>query len=53
MSKITKQELEALADEFYKSQTGYERQNSTYEEAWLRLARKCVEKAGVKIKDKK
>lgn len=51
MSKITEQELESLADAFYKSQTGYERQNSTFEEAWLRLARKCVEKAGIKIKD--
>lgn len=52
MSKITEQELEALADAFYKSQTGYERQNSTYEVAWLILTRRCVENAGIKIKDK-
>ena len=53
MSKITKQELEALVDAFYASQAGYERQNSTFEEAWLRTTRNCVEKAGIKIKDKK
>lgn len=53
MSKITEQELEALADAFYHCQTGYQRQNSTFEEAWLRLTRRCVENAGIKIKDKK
>ena len=50
--KISMEQVEALADAFYESQTGYDRRKtSVYAERWLQVTKKCLARAGFEWDD--
>ena len=50
--KISMEQVEALADAFYESQTGYDRRKtSVYAERWLQVTKNCLARAGFEWED--
>ena len=50
--KISMEQVEALADAFYESQTSYDRRKtSMYAERWLQVTKNCLARAGFEWED--